>query len=61
MLDLLIAILIALGCNVQSGATAEELQVTNPEAYERAVQIQESGSYREEEGGGIVIVEIGGD
>ena len=60
MLDLLIAILIALGCTVNSGSTAEEIKAQNPEAYEKAIKIQETGNYREVEGG-VVIVEIVGD
>lgn len=61
MLELLIAILIALGCSVNSGSTAEELQANDPVAYERALKIQETGNYREADGGGIVIIETGGD
>ncbi len=61
MLELLIAILIALGCSVNSGSTADELRASNPEAYEKAVQIQENGNYRTADGGGVVIIEIGGD
>ena len=61
MLDLLIAILIALGCNVNHGSTTDEIRAENPEAYERALVIQETGNYKETDGGGIVIIEIGGD
>ena len=61
MLNLLIAILIALGCNVKEGSTADEIRAENPEAYERALVIQETGGYKTTDGGGIVIIEIGGD
>jgi hypothetical protein len=62
MLDLLIAILISLGFSVQSGATAEEIKAKDPVAYEQATKIMETGSYTQKEGGGgIVIIEIGGD
>ena len=61
MLNLLIAILIALGCNVSEGSTADEIRTENPEAYERALVIQESGGYKLDDGGGVVIVEVGGD
>ena len=60
MLDLLIAILIALGCNVKDGSTADEIRAENPEAYERALVIQETGNYRTSDGG-VIVVEIGGD
>jgi hypothetical protein len=61
MLDLLIAILIALGCYVQPGETADEFKARNPEAYQKANYIMDSGSYRTDDGGGIIIVETGGD
>ena len=60
MLNLLIAILIALGCS-PTGKSLEELKAENPTAYERAVTIEATGGYRVEDGGGIVIVESGGD
>ena len=60
MLDLLIAILISLGCST-TGTTKEEISRQNPEAYERANTIINSGGYRYDDGGGIVIVETGGD
>ena len=60
MLDLLIAILIALGCS-PTGKNHDELKAENPAAYERAITIEATGGYRVEDGGGIVIVEIGGD
>jgi hypothetical protein len=61
MIDLLIAILISLGFSVQSGATADEIKAKDPVAYERATKIMETGSYKETDGGGIIIVETGGD
>jgi len=60
MTSLLIAILIALGCYVNEGTTVEEVKATNPEEYERAVYIMETGSYEERETG-VVIIETGGD
>ncbi len=59
MLELLIAILIALGYSVDRNATLEEIQ-KDPSAYEKAVMIQETGSYKED-GGGVIIIETGGD
>ena len=59
MIDLLIAILIALGCNV-TGSTTEEIKRENPAAYEKAVYIMETHSYEERETG-VVIIETGGD
>ncbi|MDQ3051407.1 MAG: hypothetical protein M3Q95_11020 [Bacteroidota bacterium] len=59
MLELLIAILIALGYSVDRNATLEEIQ-KNPVSYEKAIQIQETGNYKEDDGG-VVIIEIGGD
>ena len=59
MIDLLIAILIALGCS-PTGKTADELKAENPAAYERATEIQTAGSYKVSDGG-VVIIEIVGD
>jgi hypothetical protein len=53
-MDLLIAILIALGCTVSEGASEEEIKADNYDAYTRAVEIMDSGSY-ERTSGGIVI------
>lgn len=63
MLDLLIAILIALGCNIQptTTSTEAELQARYSTEYTRAKEIVNSGNYRTNDGGGIVIVETGGD
>ena len=61
MLELLFAILIALGFNFDRSLTADELKAKDPVAYERAVQIESAGNYRTVDGGGIVIVEVGGD
>lgn len=59
-MDLLIAILIALGFNVSDGASAEEIKTSNPDSYYRAIEIMETGSY-EKTAGGIVIDQGGGD
>lgn len=61
MIDLLIAILIALGFSVHSGASADELKAQDPVAYEKATTIMNGGNYRTVDGGGIIIVETGGD
>ncbi len=61
MLELLIAILIALGFNVESGSTEEQIKAENPAAYEQATHIMDNGNYRTQEGGGVVILETGGD
>lgn len=61
MVELLIAILIALGFSARSGSSVEELRAQDPAAYERAVQIQQAGTYKTIDGGGVVIVEIVGD
>ena len=59
MLELLIAILIALGCSIRPDASYEEISRL-PE-YETAKLIYDSGSYEKTEDGGVVIVETGGD
>ena len=59
-MDLLIAILIALGFNVSEGASAEEIKEKDLDAYNRAVEIMETGSY-EKTAGGIVIDTSTGD
>ena len=61
MLDLLIAILIALGCSVGDAKSNDELKAKDPVAYERANQIMETGNYKTVDGGGIIIIETGGD
>ena len=60
MVDLLIAILIALGCNVSPSSTEAELKARNPGQYDRAVQIYQNQDFTID-GGGVVIVETGGD
>jgi hypothetical protein len=50
MLELLIAILIALGCDVRSGSSEEQLKNENPAAYNQAQQIMADGNYRQQEG-----------
>mgnify|MGYP007034034663 CR=1 FL=1 len=59
-LFLLIAILIALGCNVSPSSTEAELKARNPGQYDRAVQIYQNQDFTID-GGGVVIVETGGD
>jgi hypothetical protein len=54
MIDLLIAILIALGCNISSGKTADQLKAENSEAYDKALIIIDSEKNRNMDGGGIV-------
>ena len=54
MIELLIAILIALGCDISSGKTADQLKAENPEAYDKAFIIMDSDQYRTMDGGGIV-------
>ncbi len=61
MLDLLIAILIALGCTVATDWTQEEIEAVYSSEYHKAREIYESGSYRTSEGGGIVIDVNAGD
>jgi 7,8-dihydro-6-hydroxymethylpterin-pyrophosphokinase len=53
MLDLLIAILIALGCNIESGTTADQLNAEYSKELEEAKIIYESGNYRTTDTGGI--------
>ena len=61
MLNLLIAILISLGCDVQTGASEADIQAEHSIEYARAQDIVEKGNYRIQDGGGVVIVETGGD
>lgn len=58
-MDLLIAILIALGCTVSEGASEEDIKADNYDAYVRAVDIRDSGSYERTSGGVVIITEIG--
>ncbi|MBK6640927.1 MAG: hypothetical protein IPG39_06615 [Bacteroidetes bacterium] len=60
MVDLLIAILISLGCNATSEATPEELRDAYGTRYDRAVEIYNNGEFAGD-GGGVVILETGGD
>jgi hypothetical protein len=57
MIDLLIAILIALGCDISSGKTADQLKAEDPATYEAACQKMDSQIERSIDGGGIVIWE----
>jgi hypothetical protein len=54
MIELLIAILIALGCDISSGKTADQLKAENPEAYDKAFIIMDSDQHRTMDGGGVV-------
>jgi len=54
MIELLIAILIALGCDISSGKTADQLKAENPEAYDKAFIIMDSDQNRTMDGGGVV-------
>ena len=60
MLELLLAILLALGFNYNSSLTEAEIREKDPVAYEQALKIQQSGNYKTVDGG-VVIVEVGGD
>jgi len=44
-----------------NGLSEVEIKEKDPVAYEKAVQVQQSGNYKTVDGGGIVIVEIVGD
>ena len=59
MIDLLIAILIALGVHF-NGTTEDEIKASNPEGYQKAENIIHTGSYRQTETG-VVIIETVGD
>lgn len=61
MLDLLIAILIALGCNVATDWSQEEIEANYSSEYQKAKEIYETNSYRTGDGGGVVILEVVGD
>lgn len=54
MIDLFIAILIALGCDISSGKTADQLKAECPEAYDKAFIIMDSEQNRTMDGGGVV-------
>jgi len=55
MIDLLIAILIALGCDISSGKTADQLKAEDPSSYDSAISILENERFFKNDGGGIVI------
>jgi hypothetical protein len=61
MLELLIAILISLGCIVDKGASAEEIKAKDPVSYQKAQSIADSGTYQRTADGGVVIVTVVGD
>ncbi|MFZ9943885.1 MAG: hypothetical protein ACO3O0_09765, partial [Bacteroidia bacterium] len=54
MIDLLIAILIALGCDISSGKTADQLKAEDPENYSKAIEIIDNEQFRCYDGGGVV-------
>ena len=54
MIDLLIAILIALGCDISSGKTADQLKAENSETFDKALIIMDSEKIHDTDGGGIV-------
>ena len=61
MIDLLIAILIALGCSVTSDQTEAEIKNLYPDEYQTASKILDEETYKTVDGGGIVIIEGVGD
>ena len=61
MLELLIAILIALGCNVDRTLTAEELRAQHSQAFAKAETIYQSGQYERTADGGVVVSTVVGD
>jgi len=61
MLDLLIAILIALGCIITDDLKQEEIKSRYSTEYQKAEEIYNSGSYKTKDGGGVVILEVVGD
>jgi hypothetical protein len=60
MIDLLIAILLALGVHVNSGSTEQEIKDTYPGEYSKATTIISTGGYKYTDTG-VVIIENGGD
>jgi hypothetical protein len=54
MVELLIAILISLGCYVQSGETLDEIKARDPQSVEKAYQIYDSGNYKTVDGGVVI-------
>lgn len=61
MLDLLIAILISLGCNITADTSQEAIQSRYSTEYLKAKEIYETGSYKSTDGGGVVIDVNAGD
>ena len=59
MIDLLIAILIALGVHF-NGTTEDEIKASNPEGYQKAETIIQTGSYKTTETG-VIVIETAGD
>ncbi len=62
MMEIIIAILIALGSITAPDELTPEFYDQNPEAIERATQIYDSGSYtieRTETGGVVVVTGVG--
>ena len=59
MIDLLIAILIALGVHF-NGTTEQEIKESNPTGYQQAENIINTGGYKYTDTG-VVIVETTGD
>jgi hypothetical protein len=60
MIDLLIAILLALGVHVNSGSTEQEVKNTYPGEYEKANTIIATGGYKYTDTG-VIIIETTGD
>lgn len=62
MMELIIAILIALGSLATPADFSADFQHENPDAYQRAKSIYESGNYtieRTETGGVVVVTGVG--
>jgi len=60
MLELLFAVLIALGFSFDKSLTADEIKAKDPVAYEQAQKVIDSGNYKTKDGG-VIVIEIGGD
>lgn len=58
-MELIIAILIALGSITTPDGLTPEFKESNPEAVEKATRIYETGSYRVETGGVVVVTGVG--
>lgn len=59
MIDLLIAILIALGVHF-NGTTEQEIKESNPTGYQQAENIINTGSYKYSDTG-VIVIETAGD